>query len=262
MIGRAALGGDDDVVAAALALVLALVFAIGRPRWMNPAVTVLLLLCGLAVMGSGEYMREVSRKPFAITGYIYANDVRAADVERIGASGAAAASPWVALVNDRPERKGAMLFAAQCGNCHSRDGYRAIRGRVRGWDPVFAREMLLHLPLIRGTMPPFAGDESDRVALGGYLASIAEKLPPSANRAELGRHMFEMRCALCHTIGGARRPLPLTGMDPEAIAQIVGMLSQMSSDMPPFTGTDEEKSALAEYLSRTAAPAPGKEPVR
>jgi cytochrome bd-type quinol oxidase subunit 1 len=245
---------DAAALLAALALVLALVFALWKPRWMNPLITAVLLACGLVVMGSGEYIREVSRKPWSIGGYIYANDVRAADVARITASGAAAASPWIAVAGDAPLARGHALFAAQCGNCHSRDGYRAIRTRVRGWDAVFAREMLLHLTLIRGPMPEFAGNQDDRAALGQYLAAVAAPRSPAASPAELGRQAFAMRCALCHTIGGQRRPLPLAGMEPDAIAEMVGSLSDLSSDMPPFTGGDAEKRALAEFLAQGTAP--------
>jgi len=244
---------EAAVLFAVLALGLALVFALWKPRWMNPLVTALLLLCGLVVMASGEYVREVSRKPWAIGGYIYANDVRADDVARIRATGAASASPWIALAGEEPLRKGAALFRAQCGNCHSRQGYRAMNSRVRGWDAPFAREMLLHLPLTRGTMPEFAGNEGDRNVLGQYLASVAERLPRAANQAELGRQVFEMRCALCHTIGGSRRPLPLAGMEPGAVSELIGSLSDLSPDMPPFTGSEAEKLALAEFLANGSA---------
>lgn len=241
---------DAAVLFAALALVLALIFALWKPRWMNALVTVLLLACGLVVMGSGEYVREVSRKPWAIGGYIFANDVRVDEVAHLTAIGAASASPWISLAGEEPLRKGAALFRAQCGNCHSPQGYRAISSRVRGWDSPFAREMLLHLRLTRGPMPDFAGNEADREALGQYLAAVADKLPPVANQAELGSQVFQMRCALCHTIGGARRPLPLAGMEPDAVSELIGSLSDLSPDMAPFTGTEAEKRALAEFLAK------------
>ena len=58
-----------------------------------------------------------------------------------------------------------------------------------------------------------------------------------------------MHCAMCHTVGGQRRPLDLKGTDPEAIAGILGSLSDINPDMPPFTGTDSQGRALAIYLS-------------
>ncbi len=69
------------VACAGVALLLALVFAILRPRMMNPVVVALLLVAGIGVMGSGEYLREFSRYPYVINSYIYANDIRMAQLQ-------------------------------------------------------------------------------------------------------------------------------------------------------------------------------------
>ena len=235
------------IVVTIFAIVLAWLFAVWKPRWMNAGVTALLLVCGLVIMGSGEYVREVSRKPYTINGYIYANDVRVADVKQISERGVGAVSPWVAAAGTDQLRHGRELFVTECAACHSVGGYREIRSRVRGWDPVFAREMLPHLQLTRGTMPLFAGNENDRTALGLYLASVAAPQLPVSD-SELGRRTFETRCALCHTVGGKRRPLEFAGMEADAVQELIGGLSDISPNMPPFTGTDAERRALAVYL--------------
>ena len=89
----------------------------------------------------------------------------------------------------------------------------------------------------------------DRAALGSYLASLAPATPSGANEKELGQQVFAMHCAMCHTVGGQRRPLDFKGTDPEAIAGLLGTLSDISPNMPPFTGTDAQGHALAVYLS-------------
>jgi mono/diheme cytochrome c family protein len=124
-----------------------------------------------------------------------------------------------------------------------------MRKFARGWDAKFASEILLHLPVIRETMPPFAGDARDRAALGGYLASLAPAVPAGANEKELGQQVFAIHCALCHSVGGQRRPLDFKGTDPDGIVGILGTLGDINPDMPPFTGTDAEGHALAVYLS-------------
>ena len=242
----------SGILGVAVALLLVLVFAFWKPNWMRAAVVVVLLISGLAVMGSGEYLREFSRKPYVINGYIYANDVRVSDVERISRLGVAQSSPWVAPAADDPMRYGRQLFVIQCGACHSLDGYRSMRSRVRGWDETFAREMLPHLPLTRGTMPAYAGNEQDRAALGRYLASLAPATITGGNEKDIGRQVFAMRCALCHTLGGKRRPLDFAGMDTDAIADFTRNLSDLSPDMPPFSGTESERHALAVYLRESA----------
>ena len=236
------------MISAFVGLLCALVFAVLLPRAMNAGIVALLLICGLATMGSGEYLREFSRKPFVIGGYIYANDVRTSEIERINTLGIAQVSPWVTAPDGDPIRYGQTVFKFQCGACHSLDGYRAMRTRVRGWDAQFATEMLAHLPLTRGTMPPFAGNEQDRRALGAYLATLAPATITAANEMELGRQVFQMRCALCHSLRGNRRPLNFSGVDADAIADLTRNLPDMNDNMPPFTGSEPERHALAVYL--------------
>jgi len=245
-VHHALLGG---AVCTGVALALALVFALIRPKLMNPVVVAVLLVAGISVMATGEYLREFSRYPYVINSYIYANDIRVGQVESIVANGVAKASPWVEGSADDPHAYGRELFVIECGSCHSVAGYRAMRKITRGWDAKFASEILLHLPAVRETMPPFVGDEHDRAALGRYLASLMPATPSGANEKELGQQVFAIHCALCHSVGGQRRPLDLKGTDPEGIAGMLGTLGDINPDMPPFTGTDAEGHALAVYLS-------------
>lgn len=236
------------ITLAGVALLIALVCALLRPQWMNPLLVAVLLVSGIGVMGAGEYLREFSRYPYVINSYIYANDIRMTQVESISAKGVANTSPWVEGSADDSNAYGRQLFAVECGSCHSVGGYRSMQKIARGWDAKFASELLLHLPVIRETMPPFAGDAHDRAALGEYLASLAPAKPAGAIEKEVGEQVFAMHCAMCHTVGGQRRPLDLKGTDPEAIASIIGSLSDMSPDMPTFTGTDAQRHALAVFL--------------
>ena len=158
-------------------------------------------------------------------------------MDGIAANGVAHTSPWVDASAGNSPACGRRLFVVECSSCHSIDGYRAMRGFSRGWDPKFGSEILLHLPLVRETMPPFAGNATDREALGSYLASLAPATPSGANEKEIGQQVFAIHCALCHTVGGPRRPLDLKGTDPDAIAGMLGTLSDINPDMPPFTGT-------------------------
>ncbi len=242
-------GVRGGAACAGIALLLAVVFALLRPKLMNPVVVVLLLVAGIGVMGSGEYLREFSRYPYVINSYIYANDIRMAQLQDITANGVAKTSPWVEMSAEDSNSYGRQLFVMECGACHSVEGYRGMRKFARGWDAKFASQLLLHLPVVRETMPPFAGDEHDRAALGGYLASLSPATPAGANEKELGQQVFAIHCSMCHSVGGQRRPLDLKGTDPDAIVGMVGSLSDMNPDMPSFTGTDAERHALAVYLS-------------
>ncbi|OGG04529.1 MAG: hypothetical protein A3F83_12650 [Candidatus Glassbacteria bacterium RIFCSPLOWO2_12_FULL_58_11] len=71
------------------------------------------------------------------------------------------------------------------------------------------------------------------------------------NRLEAGREIFNLECLACHTVGGIRNDiLPLAGKFPYRglLAQLTGM-GKIRRYMPPFVGTEEEKAALAAYIT-------------
>ncbi len=240
------------IFAAGLSFVLAALFAVAKPAWLRAPVVALILLCGLTVMATGEYTREVARKPFVIGSYIYANDLRLASFPEFSSTGFAASAKWMDTESAQTAR-GRQTFAIQCGACHSVNGYRAMTPRVQGWSPEFATDILQHLPLLRGTMPPFAGNEHDRAAVGTYLASLSPAgEEQTANSADLGRHVFHDRCSMCHTVGGKFRPLSLAGTDADSIDGLLQQLDSLSPDMPPFHGTEAERKALAGFLQSGA----------
>ena len=74
----------------------------------------------------------------------------------------------------------------------------------------------------------------------------------SENTIDAGRELFRLQCLSCHTIGGVRNNiiprtenLTLEGLQ----AQLTGQ-GKMLQYMPPFTGTEDEKKALALYIYR------------
>ena len=69
------------------ALVIALVCGLLQPRWMKPPVVAVLLVCGLGMIGAGEYLREFLRKPWVIDQVVYANDMRVSQIEALQAKG-------------------------------------------------------------------------------------------------------------------------------------------------------------------------------
>ena len=239
------------IAAAALALVVTALAVLWKPRALNGAVVALVLLSGLATLGSGEYLRELVRKPWVIGGYLYANGIRADALKQISATGVSADSRWLAAKPAADSLAyGREIFVLECSACHSVGGYRALRARVRGWDEHFAYQALPHLQLMRGTMPPFAGNETDRAALAKYLASLnpATVSISPANQVAAGREVFEIHCAACHTVRGAFRPLNLAAMKAGAIDRLLKILPALNPNMPPFTGSEAERRALARFL--------------
>jgi len=132
-----------------------------------------------------------------------------------------------------------------------------MTSRVDGWDAAFAADILQHIHKLRGTMPPFAGNEEDRKALGSYLAGLN---PPwqftitDANRLEIGEKVFNSRCGHCHTVNGKFRPLRgvFEKQTPSQVQDMFPVLGSMSPDMPNFNAPDDQAQALAFYISTEA----------
>jgi mono/diheme cytochrome c family protein len=251
------------------AVVIALVCGVWRPRWMRAPVIAVLMVCGLGAMGAGEYLREFLRKPWAVQQVVYANDVRAAQVGALQAQGVSQTANFLFTGDTSSPQYGAQLFQLQCGSCHSVDNYRSIKQRADGWDPAFAADILQHLTVMRGTMPPYAGNEADRKALGAYLASLNEPWHftiTDANRLQIGGQVFHSRCGHCHTINGTFRPLRgiFEKQAPADVATLFPALGGMSPDMPDFDAPDDQAQALAYYISQEANRPlkPGEAPVQ
>jgi mono/diheme cytochrome c family protein len=259
---------------AALAMLGALVFGVWKPRWMRMSQIAILLVLSFGVIASFEYLRELVRKPWAIPGYIYANDVRAESVERYREAGMLTTAKFLLSEDPASAAYGQNIFAAQCGKCHSLDGSRGMRPRVRGWDAGFASDIIAHLEVTRGTMPRFAGNEQDRAALGRYLASLNPALTPAAGATgapdkpetgllgwTAGQQVFQTRCGSCHTIDGPFRPLKnaLRGASADQIEALLPVLDSMSPNMPRFSAPDSQAHALAGYMAHALADEPAKE---
>jgi mono/diheme cytochrome c family protein len=77
-----------------------------------------------------------------------------------------------------------------------------------------------------------------------------------ANRIAAGEALYQMQCRYCHTINGVNAmKARIKGWDEAAIYHRIGSLNSAATPfMPPFTGTDEERRALAAYLATLNAP--------
>ncbi|MGC2210023.1 MAG: c-type cytochrome [Candidatus Korobacteraceae bacterium] len=253
-VRHAALGGIDFALAA---VVISLVFGLLKPRWMKPPVVAVLLVCGLGMIGAGEYLREFLRKPWVVDQVVYANDMRVSQIEALQANGVSQAAKFTLTDDTTSPEYGKFLFNAQCGACHSAEGYRSMKRRADGWDADFAADVLQHIQVMHGTMPPYAGNEADRKALGSYLAGLN---PPwhftitDANRLEIGEKVFNSRCGHCHTINGKYRPLRgiFEKQSPSDVQSMFAALGSMSPDMPNFNAPDDQAQALAAYIAQEA----------
>jgi mono/diheme cytochrome c family protein len=97
--------------------------------------------------------------------------------------------------------------------------------------------------------------DRDKIDAEGFLTHarwVSAKKITETNRLSVGKEIFRLQCAGCHSIGGPMNDiLPLTakfslfGMD----AQLDGQ-GKLLNYMPPFMGTAQERRALAAYVVR------------
>jgi len=173
---------------------------------------------------------------------------------------------------------GAEVFRLECAACHTERGHLGIQRLVAGRS-VAAITAVLDAAAVprRGDgaagawsdpevrvatwlgrrMPPFAGTAAEKRALAVHLARLggdaSAGLGPKPSAAG-GAAVFEGHCAACHGAGAAWPIAPrLRGRGAPELYDLIGRLPQLREEMPPFAGTDEEREALARFLTDVAA---------
>jgi mono/diheme cytochrome c family protein len=304
------------LIATALLIAAALLLAALRPRRYGRLEASCLMLLGLVSIGGSEWIREGLRKPWVIDRYMFVNGVRVPAARSAGVPvpdpfaldaldrrGVVETSRWHVLpAAYRPgdpaferlpaQQKaslegevGRTLFAVECAACHTIRGHLGIRRLVSGKSvaaitavldatarPLTAdgRPTSWSDPELRVAgwlgrrMPPFAGTEPEKHALAVHLARLggderAGLEPASAPGAGLA--VFEEHCAVCHGPQAAWPIGPrLRGRSAAELFEAIGRLPQLREEMPPFSGTEDERRALAGYLGDLAANEPSGTP--
>jgi mono/diheme cytochrome c family protein len=169
------------LIALGLLAVLLVVVGFLSPRSFGVAAGILAIVLTGTYFGAYERVREGSRKPFVIHGYMYSNGVRVDEVDRLNREGILTKARWAgAGLPAGPNVQGQKVFRAQCQMCHSLDGYLAIRPLVAGQDAEGLTAFLEALRAGRPGMPPIVGTEEEIEALAEYLGSLASAAPGAA----------------------------------------------------------------------------------
>lgn len=238
-------------------LILLLVFfTVFAPRTLNHVTAGLILLAGLVVMGAGEWARESVRKPYVIHGYLYSNGILADEVDEIRDGGYLAHARWADTSHSEdPAVMGEEIFRVACGNCHARRGYLGLAQRVRGWDEEYTTAFVQRLEYTLRPMPPWVGTEEEAEALAIYLLALPGAESTVSGPVD-GEHIYERRCSACHSLHGERALSELVeGLTAEDLDEYLQDLE--SDEMPPFTGSDEARAALAGFLEVVGNPEEG-----
>ena len=173
------------IVTSATIIWVAYYLAYRNPLDFNLSHAMAVLLLALIATGSGEYSREMLRKPYVIGHWMYSNGVRVPYVSRINQEGYLTHSTWVWNGSASSYSRGEAIFRGECGSCHTMDGYRPMRQLLSGRDRtnIGSFVLMLHdykpdMPY-RRFMPPMVGTQQDVNDLTDYLD--AKVNPPAAS---------------------------------------------------------------------------------
>jgi len=132
-----------------------------------------LLIMGLLYMGSFEWIREASRKPYIIYNYLYANQQYKFDTSIIKEKGILKTAKWSQHKTITSENKmdaGHELFLISCSSCHSIGGpINDILPLTQKYSITGMRSALIGQGKITPYMPEFLGSSEERNALAHYI---------------------------------------------------------------------------------------------
>ncbi len=104
----------------------ALIGLVLQRLYINGATASLLLLLAFGATAGGEFVREGSRKPYAIRRVLYSNSIRPEDVPKLRRVGCVTNDPYPlrrgeSYPNDQV-RLGGRVYRRLCSICHTVDG--------------------------------------------------------------------------------------------------------------------------------------------
>lgn len=163
-------------------------FAWRAPRDFSLAHATAILALGLAATASGEYAREMLRKPYVIGHYMFSNGVRRSALDALNRDGYLAHSLWTRPTGDPQLARGEAMFRGECMACHTPDAYRSMKTLLAGRNREAIGNLLGMLhdykpdSPYRAFMPPLVGTSNEINALGDYLATLAPAAKPVATQ--------------------------------------------------------------------------------
>ena len=241
------------LAAVLLLLTATLVANIVRPSLNRRAVALCTMLFALVFFGSFEWIREAARRPYAINEVVYSNMLMPQDLETASQQGFLLSAKWVRtreLSEQTMIRAGEEIFVHQCYACHTVNGFNNdIVSRTSKMSFQALTSYINRIHQIRYFMPPFAGNEAEAQALAAYIVGGIhgkEIVLAKEEGGDRGAALFENNCSACHAPQDLAPVLEGVGL--EEIGEMLATLDQISDEMSPFEGTEEEAKQLSGFL--------------
>ncbi|MEE9442306.1 MAG: cytochrome ubiquinol oxidase subunit I [candidate division Zixibacteria bacterium] len=234
------------IFSAGLLLLLSVLSTLVFPRHTGYVSASILMLLGLMAMGGFEWSREAARKPYIIYDFLYSNNVLKSEEANLP-------SEKPLPVKYPTGNRGRDLYLAGCRSCHTLDGYNSLGEQLAGVETEHIANIIPRLQHFIGKMPPFPGNEKDAADLAEFLASHTFSDPVSTRmdltEAEKNQIVFDRRCGGCHTLNGYREiGSTFADLDYEESEELVLMVQDLTDEMPPFAGDENELKMLIAHL--------------
>lgn len=172
--------------------VMVMIWAWLQPFRLPRILNVVPICIAICVLGTFERVREFIRKPYAISGYLYANGFRAEDYPMLQRDGILMHATYTrirVISADNESAAGREVFKLACTRCHTVDGVNGIRANLArlygmgspsspSWHKQSIAAYIGSMHNTRLFMPPFPGNEKEKLALASWLVSLEFKDDP------------------------------------------------------------------------------------
>jgi len=227
--------------------VIVILFGLLIPKTYHFVIGIVALALGLTWFGSYEWFRESVRKPYVISGYMYANSLDLIHAKEYQTDG------MLAFMKFRTGDDGRDLFNRSCRSCHTMSGYNALKPRFNGTDSAFVSAMVAGIGAMRGHMPPWLGTPAEADLVGAHIYAQTDHRPLGEiyglSGVELGRKVYDIRCGNCHVLGGYDdKTASLAGLSDSDYNDMLDMADDLGDEMPAFTASAAERAALIEFF--------------
>ncbi len=153
-----------------------LIMVVKLPASLKRSVAFVLVILGLLQMGCFELTRELARRPYIISNYLYSTSIYVDDVDVVNKNGLLAEAKWVRhknLTEANMLEAGHDLFRISCLPCHTVNGFFNDLVPLTEKYTEFGLDTYLNgVGKVKSEyMPPFMGNAQERKALARYIVS-------------------------------------------------------------------------------------------
>jgi len=145
---------------------------------------------------------------------------------------------------------GQALFEEHCSSCHALEDVHDTFADLQQDERLAT---LKTLNTISDEMEPFAGTDEEARSLAEYLADPEKAAAVAApvQAPVTGEQLFEENCSACHDAQSLQESL--AGTATAEVVSMLGTLNEISDEMQPYEGSQEETTRLAQFLNGEAS---------